>query len=148
MHAALVQFAAPDLVIAEVFDGEHVVRIVEVVERGHVLGICRFVGAQHEGFTGAALAGHRPARIGAHVRQRLLENERRAGVVANDEHEVQVSVADLDHVERPVGADARGQRGPLGEVGGHGVEGELAEIGVGHDGLSGAGIRSWSCCRP
>ena len=111
MDLAVVERCPPDPQVREVLHRVHVpVGVEAVVDRDRVARE-RLVGREGVGLVAGPLDGERPAlAVDAYPGQRLLEDEARPRrVVAHDEDEVEVPVADLADVER-VGGHERTER--------------------------------------
>ena len=120
--------------VGQVLDRERIPLRVDVVERWDGGRAQPSVDPQRPRLCVVARRGHRPRGIGSHVRQRLLDHE--AGgiavgrLAADDEDEVEVAVADFAH--RLDAGEPLGERAPIGDVVGDGVDGEQFVLGLRH----------------
>ena len=100
MFDASLQIAPQDLMRAQILHDEERLRLVEMIDLGDAAGIARGLAGQRLIFEERAFQRQRPTVADqAHVGQRLLDDDA-APRAFDDEHEIEIAVADFAHAPR------------------------------------------------
>ena len=130
VHEPVIECTPPHPVVRKILHAQDVAIGIEVVNLGHQVRRMAPVKLKCFDLVAGSFGGHWPIRADEpHVWEGLLEDETTAMCIANDEHEIEVSVAHLRHIGDRSGIDPISQPWLVADVVGDGV---YREKGVRH----------------